>query len=102
MLQKVSALNSGALAWQVALPVQLDRTFSYLDPQTDSPDAWSVQIGSRVLVEFGRSTRTSTKKIGIVVGHDLTDVPLAKLKPIIQVLDDQPFFSLKLFPVKSH
>ena len=97
MLQKVSALNAGALAWQVALPVQLDRTFSYLDPQTDSPDAWPVQIGSRVLVEFGRSTRTSIKKIGIVVGHGLTDVPLAKLKPIIQVLDDQPFFSPKLF-----
>ena len=73
----------------VALPVPLYRVFDYLAPSTSSNTPLP-PIGSRVQVSFGRQTL-----IGIVVNHvkasDST-LPIAKLKPIKSVLDDEPLF----------
>ncbi|WP_230657257.1 replication restart helicase PriA [Psychrobacter sp. I-STPA10] len=68
----------------VALPVPLYRVFDYLAPS----NAVLPSIGSRVQVSFGRQTL-----IGIVVAYvNANDCPIdpAKLKPIKQVLDDEP------------
>lgn len=76
-------LHHDSLA-QVALAVPVGDFFDYLCPRhLPLP-----QVGMRVLVPFGRRLL-----IGIVVGLiDRTDsqVPIAKLKPIEQILDDTP------------
>lgn len=64
---------------KIALDVPLDRLFDYLSGHHH------VQIGQRVLVEFGRR-----KQIGIVmVMTDNSDVPLEKLKPIAQAFTEE-------------
>lgn len=66
----------------LALPSPLRQLFDYTLP----PD-WPVPpAGVRVRVPFGRQ-----QLIGLVVGHAQdSDVPLAKLKPIAEVLDQEP------------
>ena len=73
---------------RVALPVPLDKTFDYLIKPNTTPI-----IGGRVLVSFGRQ-----RLVGIVVaiGHD-SDFPIQQLKPIQQVLDNQPLWQPALF-----
>ncbi|MCD9479771.1 primosomal protein N' [Photobacterium phosphoreum] len=73
---------------RVALPVPLDKNFDYLIKPNMPP-----VIGGRVLVPFGRQ-----RLVGIVVaiGHD-SDFPIQQLKPIQQVLDNQPLWQPALF-----
>ncbi|MDH2273271.1 primosomal protein N' [Moraxella porci] len=82
-------LHHDSLA-QVALAVPVGDFFDYLCPRhLPLP-----QVGVRVLVPFGRRLL-----IGIVVGLiDRTDsqVPIAKLKPIEQILDDTPIIDDEL------
>ena len=68
----------------IALPIPLDRTFTYLIP----PElAASVQPGRRVLVPFGKK-----KLSGIVVGFPESST-LQTIRPLIDVLDATPTFS---------
>ena len=65
---------------RVALPVPLRRQFDYLAP------APLPAIGCRVRVSFGRQ-----QLVGLVTDHpEQSDLPLAKLKPILEVLDATP------------
>lgn len=68
----------------IALPVPLDKTFTYLVPPELAP---SMQTGRRVLVPFGRK-----KLSGIVVGFPKSS-PHPSLKPVIDILDSTPTFS---------
>ena len=62
----------------VALDVPLDRTFDYLHKGT------SVKIGQRVVVPFA-----GRRLVGVVMAiQQHSDIPLDKLKTIIQLLDD--------------
>lgn len=75
---------------QVALPVPIDSVFDYqipLELATEPPI-----IGSRVRVPFG-----SRKLIGIVVGiTQQTDIDTAKLKNVIEILDDEAIVDSQL------
>lgn len=76
---------------QVALPVPLYRVFDYHAP---ADKAILPVVGSRVAVPFGRQTL-----IGVVIAHIAkasSDVPSNKLKPIIQVLDDEPILNSQM------
>ncbi len=68
----------------IALPVPLDRTFTYLVPPELSS---TLQLGQRVLVPFGRK-----KLSGVVVGFPKAS-SFPSLKPVIDVLDATPAFS---------
>ncbi|WP_039055222.1 primosomal protein N' [Enterobacter sp. Bisph1] len=69
---------------RVALSVPLPRTFDYL-----LPDEMSVSAGSRVRVPFGNQQR-----VGIVVAvSDTSELPLADLKSVEEVLDSESAFS---------
>jgi primosomal protein N' (replication factor Y) len=70
----------------IILPLPLDRTFSYIVPQSLQKKA---RKGSRVLVPFGQRLLT-----GFIV--DLRKKELAqefKLKEVMEVLDEEPLFS---------
>lgn len=67
---------------RVALDVPLRRLFDYLPPR----DGHAALPGTRVRVPFGRQ-----KLVGLVVDvADHSELPPGKLKPIIDVLDEQP------------
>jgi primosomal protein N' (replication factor Y) len=68
----------------IALPVPLDRTFTYLVPPELSA---AVELGRRVLVPFGRK-----KLSGVIVGFP-TSPPAHTLRPLLDVLDSRPTFS---------
>ncbi|MBV8043063.1 primosomal protein N' [Pluralibacter sp.] len=69
----------------VALPVPLARTFDYL-----LPEGVSVKAGCRVRVPFGKQQ----ERVGIVVASgDKSELPLSDLKPVIEVLDDEPVYT---------
>ena len=73
---------------RIALAVPLMRCFDYL-----LPDDKAAAIGARVLVPFG-----TQKRVGIVVDFpEQSDLPAEKLKPIIDVLDEQSVFSEPLW-----
>ncbi len=66
---------------QVALDLPVPRLFDYLAPTLTAAD-----VGRRVCVPFGRK-----ELIGIVLAvGSKSDHPIAKLKPVVQVLDDAP------------
>lgn len=70
---------------QVALAVPLRRRFDYLV----NDEHKTVQIGQRVLVPFGNK-----KLVGIVDNiSDTSDFELAKLKPVLAILDDDILFN---------
>ncbi|MDQ2994602.1 MAG: DEAD/DEAH box helicase, partial [Pseudomonadota bacterium] len=70
----------------VALATPLRQHFDYLLPANINRE--NLRIGSRVLVPFGRQ-----EKIGIIIGFtDESDFPIAKLKHILQSMDEQPIF----------
>lgn len=74
----------------VALPVPLSRTFDYL-----LPPGMQVVPGCRVSVPFGKR-----EAIGIVASiSDTSDFPLAKLKPVTQVLDNSSLYTQDLWRV---
>ncbi|HCA80520.1 MAG TPA: primosomal protein N' [Bacteroidetes bacterium] len=71
----------------IALPVPLDRTFTYTVP----PElTGSVSMGSRVLVPFGKK-----KLSGIVIGFPKSST-IASLRSILDVLDTEPAFSSEM------
>ena len=69
--------------FRVALDTPLRRLFDYLPPvQGSAPPS----VGARVRVPFGRQRR-----IGLVTAvADTSEVPAARLKPILEVLDATP------------
>jgi len=76
--------------FRIAIPTPLRRQFDYLTPvnsQGKLPLA-----GVRVKVPFGRQTLVG---ILLEVVHE-TNVPSQKLKPVIEVLDEQPVFNTEL------
>jgi len=71
----------------VALPVPLRHHFDYLPCRT-RPEL-EVRPGMRVIVPFGRKKQC----VGMVIGVSSTsDIALHKLKPVINILDEQPLF----------
>jgi primosomal protein N' (replication factor Y) len=68
----------------IALPVPIDRTFTYLVPPELQP---LVLPGKRVLVPFGNKHLT-----GVIVGLPAT-TDVRGLKPITDILDTKPTFS---------
>ena len=75
--------------FRVALDTPLRRLFDYLPPaQGTMPPS----VGARVRVPFGRQ-----RKVGIVEGiADASEVPSARLKPILEVLDGAPVLDAAL------
>jgi primosomal protein N' (replication factor Y) (superfamily II helicase) len=71
----------------VAIDTPLRRTFDYRAPA--GPE---LVPGQRVWVPFGRR-----RVVGVIVGHrDRTDVPAAKLRSVIEAVDDAPTFDAGL------
>jgi primosomal protein N' (replication factor Y) len=71
----------------IALPVPLDRTFTYLVP----PELQAVaRIGSRALVPFGKKTLT-----GIIVALP-SSTTVRGLKPVRDILDARSTFSVEM------
>jgi primosomal protein N' (replication factor Y) len=69
--------------FRVAFDTPLRRLFDYLPPATATP---APSIGVRVRVSFGRQRR-----IGLIMAEaDASEVPAARLKPILEVLDSAP------------
>ena len=75
---------------RIAIPTPLRRQFDYLAP-VNSQGKLPLP-GVRVKVPFGRQTLVG---ILLEVVYE-TDVPSQKLKPIIEVLDEQPVFNSEL------
>lgn len=76
--------------FRIAIPTPLRRHFDYLAPvnfHSKTPVA-----GVRVRVPFGRQTLVG---ILLEIVHE-TDVPLNKMKAVIEVLDDKPVFDAEL------
>ncbi|GHU53343.1 primosomal protein N' [Clostridia bacterium] len=68
---------------------ELDRIFSY-----EIPENLDLQVGSRVIVPFGRANRRIE---GYVIGFsDSVDIPYDKVKQISLTLDDTPVFTPQL------
>ncbi len=79
---------------QVALPSPLRRCFDYLLPAAMNMPA----PGCRVRVPFGRR-----EVVALVVGEAAnTDVPLAKLKPIQDIIDQSPTAHREAETAKAH
>ena len=72
--------------FRIAIPTPLRRHFDYLAPANFY--AKTPLAGVRVKVPFGRQTLVG---ILLEVVHE-TDVPKQKLKPVVEVLDEQPVF----------
>ncbi len=70
----------------IALPLPINTPFTYLIP---SEYINSAEIGRRALVPFGKRVLTG---FIIDIKDDPGDVPPAKLKSIIDVIDDEPVF----------
>ena len=70
----------------VILPVPLDGCFTYSVPPSAENQ---VEVGKRVLVPFGRKTY-----VGVILrerkDEERKDLPLEKIKPILQILDPMP------------
>ncbi len=72
---------------RVALPVPLPTLFDYLPPAAGHAD-----VGSRVLVPFGKG-----KAVGVVVEADVeAAVGQTRLKRVLRVLDDAPLLDAEL------
>ncbi|MFL0810370.1 MAG: primosomal protein N' [Agarilytica sp.] len=79
--------NQQASLLTVALPVPLRENFSYL-----SPENTEISVGCRVRVSFG-----PRELVGLVVGTPThSELPIEKIKPIIEALDTTPLFPLEL------
>lgn len=74
------------LTVHVVVPLPIDQTYTYLIPQD-----WHVaaQVGCRVLVPFGPRQLTGM----IVARGTATEEETEKLKPLLDVLDEQPAFT---------
>ena len=76
--------------FRIAIPTPLRRQFDYLIPANFH--AKLPQVGVRVKVPFGRQTLVG---ILLEIVYE-TDVPVQKLKQVIEVLDEQPVFDDEL------
>ena len=76
--------------FRIAIPTPLRRHFDYLLPVNFH--AKLPLAGVRVRVPFGRQTLVG---ILLKIVHE-TDVPLNKMKPVIEILDDTPVFNDEL------
>lgn len=90
---------SSPIIYRVAVPSPLRRLFDYLPPASQNALNTRVgahqilQLGTRVLVPFGRR-----KVTGIIINvTDKSGFPLSRLKPIEQVLDLEPLLPAHLF-----
>ena len=73
----------------VAIPVPLRQSFDFTVPQAFQ----NPEVGARVLVPFGRQQR-----VGVVLEiKQSSDYPLDKLKPIIDLIDQQSIFDKHLW-----
>ncbi len=76
---------------RIALPTPLHRLFDYrlpVDPPADPPAP-----GCRVRVPFG-----NRELIGLIVEHsEHSEMPLTKLKPVLEILDREPVLDPLLF-----
>jgi primosomal protein N' (replication factor Y) len=72
---------------RIAVPVPRRRTFDFLVPAP-----LTVRPGVRVRVPFG-----ARRLVGVVIGIGAeSELPMARLKPVADVLDSQPVFPAKL------
>ncbi len=72
---------------KVAIAVPLSRSFDYLPCGSIK----SHKPGCRVRVPFGR-----TQKVGVVIGTGPSTIDVAKLKSVIELLDDEPVLSAEI------
>ena len=73
---------------KIAVPSPLRRLFEYLPPENQPLPG----IGSRVRISFGSQTL-----VGIVIAIDSEhEMPLEKIKPVLQVLDETPLLDERL------
>jgi primosomal protein N' (replication factor Y) len=80
---------------QVAIDTPLRRVFDYRLPV--SLDNASLQPGQRVRVPFGKR-----RVVGVIVAVTArSDVPVAKLKAVTELLDDEPVFNAELFALMT-
>lgn len=83
-----SQILNPKLTVRVVLPLPLDKPYTYLVPDDLAAEA---QVGSRVLVPFGPRRLT-----GLIVDRTQEEDKLGdfiRLKPLIDVLDDEPAFT---------
>ena len=77
-------MRPGSEVFRVALDTPLRRLFDYLPPA--SPGAHPPAPGARVRVPFGRR-----RLVGVIVASaETSELPPARLKPILEVLDSRP------------
>ena len=81
--------------FHLAVPSPLRRGFDYLPPVDVDPT--KIRPGMRVRVSFGRTTSVAL----VLEVRDTTPVPVNKLKPVLEVLDDAPLFSSDLLSLLS-
>ena len=75
---------------QVAIAAPLHRLFDYLPPTAEAPSG--LEPGMRLKVPFGRGFR-----VGILVSiAEHSDIPLARLKRVANVLDASPVINAEL------
>jgi primosomal protein N' (replication factor Y) len=83
--------TKGSLILQVALDTPLRREFDYLPPSGERGEA--PKLGVRVRVPFGRR-----QLIGVLVGVAReSSLAAAKLKPVLEILDEAPVFDAVTF-----
>src|ERR1043166_1049404 len=77
---------------RVALAVPLAKLFDYA-----VPEGLSLQVGDRVVVPFG-----ARQQIGVVLETEAeSDLPAARMKPVIAVRDDAPRLSTDWLELRS-
>ncbi|CAH0991845.1 Primosomal protein N' [Sinobacterium norvegicum] len=83
-----------AAVWRVAVPTPLRKLYDYLPAAgLSATEIARVQPGCRVKVSFGRQNL-----IAVVVDPDaVADIAVSKLKPVQQLLDDQPVIADDVF-----
>ena len=80
---------------EIAVPSPLLRSFDYLAPQTGLHE--TPRPGSRVLVSFGRR-----KVVGVLLAvRQHSEVPAAKLKHALEILDQEPVLDADLMQMLS-
>jgi len=74
---------------QIAFPIPVDRIFTYILPEELQEKA---RLGMRVIAPFGKGDNENE---GVIVGL-AEDSELENLKEIIDILDNEPFFSQEM------
>ena len=93
MLNTVNSDNNSRFV-EIALPVPLRRLFDY---QLSDDLKQVVEPGMRLIVPFGRRKMT-----GLVVSvKSTTEIPMAKIKPVISLVDQQAVISPNLLELIS-